>query len=79
MEPNIIQEVLLSKERNDFGEDFIAFEKILNRRTVDGKIEIEFLWDNREVFWEPSGITRKDDSITLSLYTQDNNLLDKRS
>ena len=65
VEPNIIQEALLSKDQGDG--DFYTFDKILNHRTLPGgKIEIEVLWDNGEVSWEPLAAMRKDDPVTIA-------------
>eukprot|EP00957_Ditylum_brightwellii_P152649 11619405-Ditylum_brightwellii.AAC.1 len=42
VEPNIIQEALLSREQHDDANETWTFSKILNHRTEDkGKIEVE--------------------------------------
>ena len=69
---------MLSKEQNNSIGDFSTFKKTLNYRTVNGIIEIELSWDNGEVSWEPAGVIRKDDPVTLALYIKENIFLDKR-
>ena len=44
----------------------------------NGKIEVEILWDNGEVSWEPLAVVRKDDPITLAGYAKDRKLLEQR-
>ena len=77
VEPNIIQEALLSRE--DAGVEMWTFEKILQHRTGDhGRLEVQVLWDNGEVSWEPLAALRKDDPITLAKYARDRKLLEQR-
>ena len=77
VEPNVIQEALLSREQNDG--DLYTFSKILNHRTTtNGKIEIEILWDNGEVSWEPLAVIQKDDPVTTAAYARDRKLLEQR-
>ena len=79
VEPNVIQEALLSKEYHDDGDDIWTFSKVLNHRTVsNGKIEVEILWDNGDVSWEPLAVMRKDDPVTLAGYAKERNLLEQR-
>ena len=49
VEPNILQEALLSRTQQE-DEDYLwSLSRILNHRTVtNGKIEVEVLWDNGE-------------------------------
>eukprot|EP00957_Ditylum_brightwellii_P022187 1673981-Ditylum_brightwellii.AAC.1 len=49
VEPNVIQETLLSKEAKDEADGLWIFSKVLNHHIEDkGKIEVEILWDNGE-------------------------------
>ena len=44
----------------------------------NGKVEIEILWDNGEVSWEPLVMMRKDDPVTVAAYARDRKLLNQR-
>jgi len=77
VEPNVIQEAILSKNQDDEG--FYTFSKVLGHRTIqNGKIEVEILWDNGEVSWEPLSAMRKDDPVTLAGYARERKLLEQR-
>ena len=79
VEPNIIQEALLSREQEDGANGMWTFSKILNHRTVNkGKIEVEVLWDNEETSWEPLAMMQKDDPVTIAAYAKDRKLLEQR-
>ena len=79
VEPNTIQEALLSREQNEDGEEFWKFKKILNHRTVNnGRIEVEILWDNGETSWEPLSVIRKDDPVTVAEYAKEKQLTNKK-
>ena len=79
VEPNIIQEALLSREQEDGANGMWTFSKILNHRTVNkGKIEVEVLWDNGETSWEPLAMMQKDDPVTIAAYAKDRKLLEQR-
>ena len=79
VEPNIIQEALLSKNQGDDMDGFWTFSKVLNHRTVEnGKIEVELLWDIGETSWKPLAVLRKDDPVTLAAYTKERKLLEQR-
>eukprot|EP00957_Ditylum_brightwellii_P139905 10661050-Ditylum_brightwellii.AAC.1 len=79
VEPNIIQEALLSREQEDEDNGLWTFSKILTHRTAaQGKIEVEVLWDNGETSWEPLAMLRKDDPITIAAYAKDQKLLEQR-
>ena len=79
VEPNIIQEALLSREQNDNDNGMWTFSKILDHRTAEqGKIELEVLWDNGETSWEPLTMMRKDDPVTIAAYARDRKLLEQR-
>eukprot|EP00957_Ditylum_brightwellii_P189333 14410789-Ditylum_brightwellii.AAC.1 len=79
VEPNIIQEALLSREQHDDANKMWTFLKILNHWTEDkGKIEVEVLWDNGEMSWEPLVMLRKDDPIIIAAYAKERKLLEQR-
>eukprot|EP00957_Ditylum_brightwellii_P085532 6505715-Ditylum_brightwellii.AAC.1 len=49
VEPNILQEVLLSRNQQEDKDDLWLFSKIQDHRTVTNrKIEVGVLWDNEE-------------------------------
>eukprot|EP00957_Ditylum_brightwellii_P175310 13345986-Ditylum_brightwellii.AAC.1 len=54
VEPNILQEALLSRTQQEDKDYLWSFSNILDHRTVtNGKIEVEVLWDYGETSWEP--------------------------
>ena len=78
VEPNIVQEAILSKIEDD-GDGFYTFSEILShKKGPNNRLELEILWDNGDVSWEPLANVRKDDPITLAKYAKDNNLLNQR-
>ena len=78
VEPNIVQEAILSNAEND-GEGFYTFTEILShKKGPNNRLELEILWDNGDVSWEPLANVRKDDPVTLAKYAKDNNLLNQR-
>ena len=79
VEPNVIQEAILSREQDDDEDRSWTFDKVLAHRTgQNGKIEVEILWDNGETSWEPLVFMRKQDPITLTQYTKDRKLTNQR-
>eukprot|EP00957_Ditylum_brightwellii_P031549 2392580-Ditylum_brightwellii.AAC.1 len=67
VEPNILQEALLSRTQQDDKDYLWLFSKILNHRAVTNtKIEVEVLWDNGEISWKPLAVLHKDDPVTLA-------------
>jgi len=69
----------LSKEQSDESGEFHTFSEVLNHRTVtNGKIEVEILWDNGEVSWEPLAAMRNDDPVTLAGYARDRKLQNQK-
>ena len=79
VEPNIIQEALLSAQQMEDGEGFWTFSKVLGHQTAEnGRIEVEVLWDNGERSWEPLMVLRKDDPVTLAAYAKDRKLLEQK-
>mmetsp|Transcript_1296 Transcript_1296/g.1575 ORF Transcript_1296/g.1575 Transcript_1296/m.1575 type:complete len:358 (+) Transcript_1296:276-1349(+) len=79
VEPNIIQDALLSKDQGDEGDGMWTFSKILSHRTVEnGKVEVEVLWDNGETSWEPLAELKKDDPVTIAAYAKEQKLLEQR-
>eukprot|EP00957_Ditylum_brightwellii_P190807 14526241-Ditylum_brightwellii.AAC.1 len=53
VEPNTLQEALLSRTQQEDEDYLCSFSKILNHRTVTNrKNEVEVLWDNGETSWE---------------------------
>lgn len=78
-EPNVIQESLLSKDHDDDGDDYWTFSKALNHYTESHEnIEVEILWYNEEVSWEPLSVVRKDYPIKPARYAKERKLLDQR-
>ena len=79
VEPNTIQEAILSCEQVDDEGRFWKFDKILKHRIVtNGKIEVQVLWDNGETTWEPLLVIRKDNPVTVAAYAKEKNLLKQR-
>eukprot|EP00957_Ditylum_brightwellii_P044396 3369313-Ditylum_brightwellii.AAC.1 len=79
VEPNIIQEALLSREQSDDDNGLWTFSKILAHRTAEqGNIDAYMLLDNGETSWEPLAMMRKDNPITIAAYAKDRKLLEQR-
>ena len=69
-----MQEVLMSREQKEHSKNYWKFWKILNHKTVEiGKIKIQILWDNGEIYWEPLSLIRKDDPVTVAEYAKEKN------
>ena len=66
-------------QKNQDDEGFYTFSKVLSHKTVEnGKIEVEILWDNGEVSWEPLAIMRNNNPVTLAGCARDWKLLQQR-
>ena len=75
VDPNVIQEALLSREHQDDGNTLWVFEWILNHQTTDhDRVKVKVLWDNGETLLEPLAVIRKDDLVTLAKYARDQKL-----
>ena len=56
-----------------------TFTEIMSHKVgPNNRLEVEVLWDNGDVFWEPLANIRKDDPITLTKYAKNKNLLNQR-
>eukprot|EP00957_Ditylum_brightwellii_P001992 153724-Ditylum_brightwellii.AAC.1 len=57
VEPNMIQEALLSKEQHDKEDGLWIHSTILNHCTVKNvRKEVKVLWDNGEISWELTAV-----------------------
>ena len=66
VDPNVIQEALISQFQEGNETKIYSFKKILGHRTVsNGKSEVEVLWDDGEATWEPVVVMRNYDPVTL--------------
>jgi len=65
VEPNLVQEALLSQEDNDA--NMWTFSEVLGHRQEGNQTMVEIQWDNGEVSWEPLNVMRKDDPSLLHL------------
>ena len=78
MQPNVIQEAILSQSEDTNG-SLHSFKRILDHRSGPyGRTEVQILWDTDEVTWEPVEIVRKDDPITVARYAKDKHLTEQR-
>ena len=78
VEPNILQEALLSRDANDDGTNLWTFSTVLDHKTENNQVQVKIQWDNGDVTWEPLNSLRKDDPVTLAKYAHKKGITNKR-
>ena len=78
VEPNILQEALLSREANEDGTDLWTFSTVLDHKTENKQVHVKIQWDNGDVTWEPLNSLRKDDPVTLAKYAHEKGITNER-
>ena len=78
VEPNILQEALLSREANDDGTNLWTFSTVLDHKTENNQVHVKIQWDNGDVTWEPLNSLRKDDPVTLAKYAHEKGITNER-
>ena len=53
VEPNILQEALLSHADNDDSSNLWAFSMVLDHKTENNQVQVQIKWDNSDITWEP--------------------------
>jgi hypothetical protein len=63
---------------DDPEEKLWTFKEIINHRTHKGKQQVEVQCSNGEGSWEPVGVIKASDPLTLARYAQQNDLTNKK-
>ena len=78
VEPNILQEALLSHTDEDDGSNLWKFNTVINHKTENNQVQVQIKWDNSNITWEPLNSLRKDGPVTLAKYAHDKGITNKR-
>ena len=78
VEPNILQEALLSHAADDDGTNLWTFSTVLDHKTENNQVHVKIKWDNGNVTWEPLNNLRKDNPVTLAKYAHDKGITNEQ-